>query len=88
MPSPGPYAQELECVYNFLMSRRELELQSSKVLTLAKNSVFLIEMLVPKKYEVLNFLDNGAIPPLREAHVLIYFGAQEYPNVRVCCGAG
>ncbi|XP_028735299.1 amiloride-sensitive amine oxidase [copper-containing]-like [Peromyscus leucopus] len=73
--------QELECVHNFLMNRRELELQSSKVLTLAKNSVFLIEMLKPKKYEVLDFLDNGAMPPVREARVLIYFGAQEYPNV-------
>ncbi|KAL1768241.1 amiloride-sensitive amine oxidase [copper-containing] [Sigmodon hispidus] len=73
--------QELECVHNFLMSRRELGLQSSKVLSLAKNSIFLIEMLMPKKYEVLDFLDNGAMPPLREARVLIYFGAQEYPNV-------
>lgn len=40
--------QELECVHNFLMNRRELELQSSKELTLAKNSVFLIEMLKPR----------------------------------------
>ncbi|NP_954526.1 seminal vesicle secretory protein 1 precursor [Rattus norvegicus] len=74
-------AEELECVHNFLMSRKELELQPSTVLTLAKNSVFLIEMLMPKKYEVLDFLDKGAMPPLREARVLIYFGAQEYPNV-------
>ncbi|XP_076422800.1 diamine oxidase [copper-containing]-like isoform X3 [Peromyscus maniculatus bairdii] len=73
--------QELECVHNFLVNRRELELQSSKELTLAKNSVFLIEMLKPKKYEVLDFLDNRAMPPVREARVLIYFGAQEYPNV-------
>uniref|UniRef100_A0A8C8T040 Amine oxidase n=1 Tax=Peromyscus maniculatus bairdii TaxID=230844 RepID=A0A8C8T040_PERMB len=73
--------QELECVHNFLVNRRELELQSFKELTLAKNSVFLIEMLKPKKYEVLDFLDNRAMPPVREARVLIYFGAQEYPNV-------
>ncbi|XP_031237663.1 amiloride-sensitive amine oxidase [copper-containing]-like [Mastomys coucha] len=74
-------AEELECVHNFLMSRKELELQPSTILTLAKNSVFLIEMLMPKKYEVLAFLDKGAMLPLREARVLIYFGAQEYPNV-------
>ncbi|XP_028645913.1 amiloride-sensitive amine oxidase [copper-containing]-like [Grammomys surdaster] len=74
-------ATELERVHDFLMSRKELELQPSTVLTLAKNSVFLIEMLMPKKYEVLAFLDKGAMPPLREARVLIYFGAQEYPNV-------
>lgn len=36
---------------------------------------------MPKKYEVLAFLDKGAMPPLWEARVLIYFGAQEYPNV-------
>ncbi|XP_052028483.1 amiloride-sensitive amine oxidase [copper-containing]-like [Apodemus sylvaticus] len=74
-------AEELECVHNFLMSRKELMLQPSTVPTLAKNSVFLIEMLMPKKYEVLAFLDEGATLPLREARVLIYFGAQEYPNV-------
>lgn len=73
--------EELECVHNFLVSSMALELQSSKVLTLAKNSVFLTEMLMPKKYEALDFLDNGAMPPLQEARVLIYFGAQEYPNV-------
>ena len=73
--------EELEAVHNFVMSSKELELQPSTLLTLAKNSVFLIEMLMPKKYEVLAFLDKGAMLPLREARVLIYFGAQEYPNV-------
>ncbi|XP_021021485.1 amiloride-sensitive amine oxidase [copper-containing]-like [Mus caroli] len=73
--------EEMEAVHNFVMSIKELELQPSTLLTLAKNSVFLIEMLMPKKYEVLAFLDKGAVLPLREARVLIYFGAQEYPNV-------
>lgn len=33
------------CAYNFLMTKKELELMPSELLTLAKNSVFPIKML-------------------------------------------
>uniref|UniRef100_A0A8C6RX01 Amine oxidase n=1 Tax=Nannospalax galili TaxID=1026970 RepID=A0A8C6RX01_NANGA len=74
-------AEELESVHAYLMNREELELQPARTMTLAKNCVFLIERLLPRKHEVLDFLDKGTSPPLREARVLIYFGAQEHPNV-------
>ncbi|ELW64818.1 amiloride-sensitive amine oxidase [copper-containing] [Tupaia chinensis] len=74
-------AQELKTVHSFLWSRKELGLQPSKTLTMAKNSVFLIEMLLPKKQHVLKFLDEGERQPAREARVVIFFGAQEHPNV-------
>ncbi|XP_052576990.1 amiloride-sensitive amine oxidase [copper-containing]-like [Peromyscus californicus insignis] len=72
---------EMRMVHNFLMSRRELELQPSETPTLAKNSVYLIEMLLPTKKNVLEFLDKGKATPVREARVVIFFGAQEHPNV-------
>ncbi|XP_037371106.1 amiloride-sensitive amine oxidase [copper-containing]-like [Talpa occidentalis] len=74
-------AQELKAVRSFLWSRKELRLESSKVQTVAKNSVFLIEMLLPKKQHVLGFLDKGQRPPVREARAIIFFGAQAHPNV-------
>ncbi|XP_008564205.1 PREDICTED: amiloride-sensitive amine oxidase [copper-containing] isoform X1 [Galeopterus variegatus] len=74
-------AQELKAVHSFLWSRKELQLESSSALTLAKNSVFLIEMLLPKKQHVLRFLDKGERRPVREARAVIFFGAQEHPNV-------
>ncbi|KAM9592743.1 diamine oxidase [copper-containing] [Trichechus inunguis] len=74
-------AEELKAVHNFLWSQRELALQPAKAPTMAKNSIFLIEMLLPKKQHVLKFLDNGESRPAREAHVVIFFGAQEKPNI-------
>ncbi|EGV91792.1 amiloride-sensitive amine oxidase [copper-containing] [Cricetulus griseus] len=74
-------AQEIQAVHDFLMSRPELELQPTRMQVLGKNSVFLIEMLLPKKKDVLEFLDKGTKVPVREAHVVIFFSAQEHPNV-------
>ncbi|XP_045877157.1 amiloride-sensitive amine oxidase [copper-containing] isoform X2 [Meles meles] len=74
-------AQELKAVRSFLRSREELRLEPSRAPTMAKNSVFLIEMLLPKKQQVLKFLDKGGKPPAREARAVIFFGAQEHPNV-------
>ncbi|KAL1768143.1 Amiloride-sensitive amine oxidase [copper-containing] [Sigmodon hispidus] len=74
-------AEEIEAVHSFLMSRPELELQSSGTRALDKNSVFLIETLLPKKKDVLEFLDKGRKLPVREAHVVIFFSAQKHPNV-------
>ncbi|GAB5568927.1 amiloride-sensitive amine oxidase [copper-containing] [Prionailurus iriomotensis] len=74
-------AQELKAVRNFLWSHKELRLEPSRTPTMAKNSVFLIEMLLPKKQHVLKFLDKGGRPPAREARAVIFFGAQEHPNI-------
>ncbi|EHA98333.1 Amiloride-sensitive amine oxidase [copper-containing] [Heterocephalus glaber] len=74
-------AQELKAVHSFLQSQQELGLQPSRTPTMAKNSVFLIEMLLPKKQRVLRFLDTGGRPPVREARAIIFFGAQEHPNI-------
>ncbi|XP_077021140.1 diamine oxidase [copper-containing] [Tamandua tetradactyla] len=74
-------AQELKAVHNFLWSKKDLKLESSKALTMAKNSVFLIEMLLPRKQHVLKFLNGNKAQPVREARVVIFFGAQEEPNI-------
>ncbi|KAM5303344.1 diamine oxidase [copper-containing] isoform 1-T8 [Glossophaga mutica] len=74
-------AEELKAVRDFLWSRKELRLWPSRAPTIAKNSVFLIEMLLPKKQKVLKFLDHGLRPPVREARAVIFFGAQERPNI-------
>ncbi|XP_032100912.1 amiloride-sensitive amine oxidase [copper-containing] [Sapajus apella] len=73
--------QELKAVHSFLWSKKELKLQSSSAPTMAKNTVFLIEMLLPKKNHVLRFLDKGERRPVREARAIIFFGDQEHPNI-------
>lgn len=74
-------AQELKAVRSFLWSQKELRLEPSTALSVAKNSIFLIEMLLPKKLQVLKFLDHGQRRPVREARAVIFFGSQEHPNV-------
>lgn len=74
-------AQEIQVVHSFLMSRTELDLQPSDTQALDKNSVLLIETLLPQKKDVQEFLNKGTKPPVREARVIIFFSAQEHPNV-------
>ena len=74
-------AQEIEAVHSFLMRRPELGLQPLGTQALDKNSVFLIETLLPKKKDVLEFLNKGTKHPVREARVIIFFSAQEHPSV-------
>ncbi|XP_037691759.1 amiloride-sensitive amine oxidase [copper-containing] [Choloepus didactylus] len=74
-------ANELKAVHSFLQSKKDLKLESSKALTMAKNSVFLVEMLLPRKQQVLKFLDGSGRRPVREARAVIFFGAQEKPNI-------
>uniref|UniRef100_A0A2K5VMV2 Amine oxidase n=1 Tax=Macaca fascicularis TaxID=9541 RepID=A0A2K5VMV2_MACFA len=73
--------QELKAVHSFLWSKKELRLQPSRAPTMTKNTVFLIEMLLPKKHHVLRFLDKGERQPVREARAVIFFGDQEHPNI-------
>ncbi|XP_048193926.1 LOW QUALITY PROTEIN: amiloride-sensitive amine oxidase [copper-containing] [Perognathus longimembris pacificus] len=74
-------AAELKAVHRFLRSREELRLRPATAPAMAKNSVFLIETLLPKKRRVLKFLDKGQRRPAREARVVIFFGGQEHPNI-------
>ncbi|XP_006895224.1 PREDICTED: amiloride-sensitive amine oxidase [copper-containing] [Elephantulus edwardii] len=74
-------AKELKAVHNFLWSQKQLALEHTTTLSMAKNSIFLIEMLLPKKFQVLKFLDENKKRPVREARVVIFFGAQEKPNI-------
>ncbi|XP_008156997.2 amiloride-sensitive amine oxidase [copper-containing] [Eptesicus fuscus] len=73
--------EELKAVRSFLWARKDLRLEPSRASTIAKNSVFLIEMLLPRKQQVLKFLDHGQRRPAREARAVIFFGAQEHPNI-------
>ncbi|CAO2603592.1 Amiloride-sensitive amine oxidase [copper-containing] [Lemmus lemmus] len=73
--------QDTGAMHGFLMSRPDLELQSSGTQALGKNSVFLFEVLLPKKKDVLEFLDKGTRCSVQEAHAVRFTGAQGCSNV-------
>ncbi|XP_048367565.1 amiloride-sensitive amine oxidase [copper-containing] isoform X2 [Sphaerodactylus townsendi] len=72
---------ELRAVRSFLMSRSELGLQPSEGGTLRKNSLFLVELLAPKKKQALRYLDAGGPCPRRHARAVVFFGGEVKPNV-------
>ncbi|NXF56459.1 AOC1 oxidase, partial [Oceanites oceanicus] len=94
-PGPGPTvpppdkasifadlsAAELRAVRTFLMSRPELGLSPSRGGPLAKNTLFLVELLPPKKRLALRYLDQGGPRPRRQARAVVFFGGQAEPNV-------
>ncbi|XP_077159638.1 diamine oxidase [copper-containing] [Paroedura picta] len=73
--------EELQAVRHFLMSRPELGLQPNKGGGLQKNSLFLVELLPPKKGQALKYLDSGEPRPRRRARAVVFFGAEAKPNV-------
>ncbi|XP_068002233.1 diamine oxidase [copper-containing] [Melanerpes formicivorus] len=74
-------AAELGAVRSFLLSRPELGLSPSHHGPLAKNSLFLVELLPPKKRLALRYLDQGGPRPQRQARAVIFFGGQAEPNI-------
>ncbi|NXY83474.1 AOC1 oxidase, partial [Alcedo cyanopectus] len=74
-------AAELRAVRTFLLSRPELGLSPSHGGSLAKNTLFLVELLPPKKRQALRYLDQGGPRPQRQARAVIFFGGQAEPNV-------
>ncbi|NXS61292.1 AOC1 oxidase, partial [Brachypteracias leptosomus] len=85
---PGPASifadlspAELRAVRTFLMSRPELGLSPSHGGSLAKNTLFLVELLPPKKRLALRYLDQGGPRPPRHARAVVFFGGQAEPNV-------
>ncbi|XP_060104222.1 amiloride-sensitive amine oxidase [copper-containing] [Heteronotia binoei] len=73
--------EELKAVRRFLMSRPELGLQPNKGGTLRKNSLFLVELLAPRKSQALTYLDSGGPRPRRRARAVVLFGAEAKPNI-------
>ncbi|XP_075070362.1 diamine oxidase [copper-containing]-like isoform X2 [Mixophyes fleayi] len=71
---------EMKSVKSFLMDQQQLKLVSIRK-SFGKNAIFMMELNLPKKRNVLNFLDKNGRKPQREAKVVIFFGDQLHPNV-------
>ncbi|KAJ1136048.1 hypothetical protein NDU88_002474 [Pleurodeles waltl] len=45
------------------------------------NCIYYVDVLLPKKQDALNFLDNRGPQPKREALAVVFFGNQQVPNI-------
>ncbi|KAM9306051.1 diamine oxidase [copper-containing] [Gastrophryne carolinensis] len=73
-------SDEMRSVQSFLMDQPQLKLVSSQS-TFGKNTIFTMELNLPKKRKALHFLDSDGPKPQREAKVVIFFGDQKTPNI-------
>ncbi|KAK1335252.1 hypothetical protein QTO34_004836 [Cnephaeus nilssonii] len=55
--------KELKAMRSFVLSRKDLSLEPAEQHPSPKNIVFLIEMLLPRKQQVLKFLDHSQRQP-------------------------
>ncbi|XP_029443840.1 amiloride-sensitive amine oxidase [copper-containing]-like [Rhinatrema bivittatum] len=74
--------KEMLSVRNFLLEQENLKLVSSQSQSLGQNTIFMIELHVPKKRHVLSFLNNKGSKPQREARAVLFFGGESNPYVR------
>uniref|UniRef100_A0A8D2JHA4 Amine oxidase n=2 Tax=Varanus komodoensis TaxID=61221 RepID=A0A8D2JHA4_VARKO len=73
--------EEHWAVRRFLMSRTELGLQPGKGESLAQNSLFLVELLAPRKSHALGYLEMGGRCPRRRARAVVFHGAEREPRI-------
>ena len=72
---------EYHSVRDYLLKQAGLKLTQHSKATQNSNFIFLIELYLPDKQQVLNYLDNNGPKPVRRARAVIVNGAKASPNV-------
>lgn len=72
---------EYEAVYNFMMKGGGLNLTDFDDSSVNSNRVYLIELFMPTKSQVLAYLENGESKPERRAKVVVILGNGTVPTL-------
>ncbi|XP_026180474.1 retina-specific copper amine oxidase [Mastacembelus armatus] len=70
--------EEYVQVQQFMLSQKDLDISTNQITKPSENFLFLIDLSLPKKTEVLGYLDGKVNKPAREATVVIFYGARGY----------
>ncbi|XP_067869094.1 amine oxidase [copper-containing] 3-like [Heterodontus francisci] len=73
--------EELISVRNYLKEKLGANLVNCSEAFPSDNFIYIIELQMPRKSDVLKFLDEGENQPKREARAVVIFGAQTDPNI-------
>nr|XP_056720701.1 membrane primary amine oxidase-like [Euleptes europaea] len=77
----GLSAEEMDHVIRYLQSHLGLPLVDAFHANPSDNCIYYVDLQLPCKDEVLEFLDHGGAFPTRQALVVVYFGGQSDPNI-------
>ena len=72
---------EIHAVRDFLLNRKKLNITSYKKASLLDNFIYLIDLYLPDKDDILHYLDKGGQKPARRAQVILINGAKSVPDV-------
>ncbi|CAC5412330.1 AOC1 [Mytilus coruscus] len=73
--------REIKSLLGFLYSESILNLTVAEKASVSSNYIFIADLYLPPKKDVLKYLDNEGPQPQREAHVMIFRGAIPVPDV-------
>ncbi|XP_057673164.1 retina-specific copper amine oxidase [Corythoichthys intestinalis] len=65
-------------VQQYMRSQKELNISTRQLTKPSENFLFLIELSLPRKAEVLSYLDGMGSKPVREATVVVFHGSMGY----------
>lgn len=63
-------------VQDYMLRQKDLDISTNQMTEPSENFLFLIDLSVPKKADVLAYLDSKAEKPTREATVVVFHGAK------------
>ncbi|XP_029946027.1 retina-specific copper amine oxidase isoform X2 [Salarias fasciatus] len=71
-------ADEYLQVQKYVLKQKDLQISTNQITKPSENFLMLIDLSVPKKAEVLAYLDGKGKKPTREASVVVHFGTKGY----------
>ncbi|KAK7496907.1 hypothetical protein BaRGS_00011887 [Batillaria attramentaria] len=83
--SPDPFhditVEEYNRLLRYLLTVKEVNLSPGDRADVNTSNIFMVDLLLPPKQEVLNYLDKSGVQPARYARVVIYRGDKDPPLV-------
>lgn len=68
--------EEYSQVQQYMLKQKDLDISTNQLTKPSENFLFLIDLSLPKKVDVLAFLDGNNAKPAREATVVVFYGAR------------
>ena len=65
-------------IQQYMVKQKDLNISTNRLTKPSDNFLFLIDLSLPKKEDVLAYLDGKAAKPVREATVVVFYGARGY----------
>ncbi|XP_070704123.1 retina-specific copper amine oxidase [Pempheris klunzingeri] len=65
-------------VQQYMLKQKDLDISTNQITKPSENFLFLIDLSLPKKADALAYLDRKAAKPVREATVVVFYGAKGY----------